>query len=71
MPVDMRSFMERMMAGGIDNPEREILDEIDTWSTAKDFMTLPYYLGMSADEYRLWVDNKASLVQLTERRKAP
>jgi hypothetical protein len=70
MPADVRTFMERVMAGEILNPERVILDEIDAWNRSVVFMTLPYYLGMSTDEYRLWVENRASIFQLVERRRA-
>ena len=76
MSADVRPFMERLVAGEIVNPEREILDEIDLWHVDfKDgrqaFEALPHYLGMSDQEYRLWVENRASLEQLLERRKAP
>lgn len=71
MPPDLRSFMERVAAGEVNNPEAEILDEIDNWHSGSGLTSLDYYLGMSPQEYRAWVENRSSIVQLVERRKAP
>jgi hypothetical protein len=62
--------MERVVAGEVANPEAEILDEIDTWNVAKEFVTLPFFLGMTPAEYKAWVENRSSILQLVEQRKA-
>lgn len=71
MPPDARSFMERVAAGEIDNPEAEILNEIDLWAAGSRRITLDDYLGMSPDEYSRWVRNSATIMQLVEKRRAP
>jgi hypothetical protein len=57
-----KKFMDRVMAGDVKDPDREIDDAITQWHDAyEELRDLHEYLGMTWDEYRLFVRTPQAL----------
>jgi hypothetical protein len=56
------TFIDKVLDGEVLDPQEEILDEIDAWHDTGD-TSLPIYewLGMSRQEYALYVEKPKSL----------
>jgi hypothetical protein len=61
------SFMEQCLGGAADLDD--IDDFIDVWHAGGTGVELWEFLGMTRDEYGLWVENPAVLVALVESRR--
>lgn len=56
------TFVERVLSGEVLDPQEEILDEIDAWHEANGAgCTIFEWLGMSRDEYALYVERPKAL----------
>ena len=64
----MRTFLEMVLSGGA-QPE-DIDDFVDRWHEDSDSRTLSESLGMSDDEYALWVEKSDALGLIIEARTA-
>lgn len=64
------TFKEKYLAGEV--PFEEIDDYIEIWNNSNDTCTLAQFLGLSADEEDIWIeDSDEALMELQdkERRK--
>jgi len=74
--MNKRSFMDRAVAGEIDDIETAILDAVDAWheyeptipedEIGENIMT---WLGMSWSEYSRWVERPKELSNIIKTRK--
>lgn len=64
----MTTFLDMVLAGGA-QPD-DIDDFVDRWHEGSDSRPLAEALGMSADEYALWVDRSDALGLIIEARSA-
>lgn len=55
------SFVERALKGKVLVPAEEIDDEIDLWTKTETDEPLATWLGMTSEEYALWVEKSAVL----------
>jgi len=64
----MKSFIEKVLAG---KATAESIDNfIDQWHEGNGSETLPDYLGMTEDEYALWVETPEALDLIIQARTA-
>lgn len=60
-----RTFVDRVLAGEVITPDDAIEDEIARWSKMMPSPApLHDWLGMSRDEYRLWVERPEALREI-------
>jgi hypothetical protein len=62
-----QTFIERYLTGEA-RPE-EIDDYVDTWHNSPDGLELHEFLGMSKEEYALWLRNPDALPDIARARK--
>jgi len=56
------NFIERALAGEVLEPDKEIYDAVDAWHDDPDAeLSLHAYLGMTDEEYALWLEKPALL----------
>lgn len=67
MSSDRQSFMEQLIKG--EAPPEAMDDFIDLWHEGDDTRSLPEFLGMSEDEYGLWVEKPDALPVIFLARK--
>ena len=56
-----QNYIERVLAGYVLDPEEELDDAIDEWHDAKPEVPLFEFLGMTRDEYKLFVEKPEAL----------
>lgn len=65
-----QTFVDRAVAGKVFNPDAEVDDEIEEWhSLPKADVSLSTWLGMSRDEYALFVESPALLTSILHARR--
>jgi hypothetical protein len=64
--VQMKKFIERCLSS--DPLPDDINDEIDRWHNSDSQEQLHDFLGMTWDEYKLWVENPKTLNSIIEKR---
>lgn len=70
----MKNFMERAIAGEIEDLEEALDDAIDEWHALPDDGavgdTIHLYLGMTWQEYARWVKDPKSLEDIINKRRS-
>lgn len=71
MTQKSRNFVDLCLTG--DAIVEDIYDFVDRWHESESSLTLPEYLGMTADEYARWLERPESLpfVIAARRRHVP
>lgn len=73
MAEHRRTFAARYLAGEIrpEDAEGALDDEIDLWHDLPDtnYPPLHEYLGLTADEYRSWVQESKAIVEIMAARR--
>ena len=64
----MRTFLEMVLSG--DAKSEDVDDFVDRWHEGRDARTLAEAMGMSDDEYALWVEKSDALALIIEARTA-
>ena len=62
-----KAFMDLALAGMIVDPEREIDRHIAEWHETRTKLSLHDWLGMTAEEYAMFVENPTFLRVLLDR----
>lgn len=66
----MRTFIERALDGETTDIDECIDNEIDHWHDSfMDDIELHEYLGMTWEEYAMWVENPNSLQSIIDNRR--
>lgn len=64
------NFLQRCLDGDVLDPDEEIDDEIDEWhDSSRKLPPLHEFLGMSWEEYQLWVEKPWTLKSILAARK--
>ena len=62
------TFRERYLAGEI--PFEDIDDYVEEWNNSEDMRTLREYLGLTAEEEDVWIDDSdEALMELLEKER--
>lgn len=64
------SFLARVIAGTVADPEKAIDDEIDLWHTKPGHESLSDFLGFTEEEYCAWLEKRLSVAQIAAARTA-
>lgn len=62
------TFMDRVLSGQITDPKDEIDDYVDEWHESTSALPLHEYLGLTQQEYELWVHDRETLTETIEAR---
>jgi hypothetical protein len=62
--MNEHSFMSEVLSGSVDDPEVLIMEEVDNWHTSDSPLELHGWLGMTPQEYKLWLEKPDSLWQI-------
>lgn len=61
MSEPTQTFVQRVLEGLVLEPSKAIDDEVDAWHESDSPLDLHEWLGMTSDEYALFVERPASL----------
>lgn len=67
--MSRRTLVDRVLDGEVLRPEEEIEREIEAWHEDESSLGVEEWLGMSTEEYRIWLERPAALPLILQARR--